>query len=75
MTYFNDVVDFVEISFGLGIESEQTANVLFIRIPSIDNVSLANYIRKEYTELKITTKEVEGYKISTDGWVKVECGS
>mgnify|MGYP003346454971 CR=1 FL=1 len=76
MTDFRDVVKFVLDSFQLNVESEFAANLLLIRVPGVDNVSIARYIRDEFPEFQVTTREVEGYKISNTGWIKVErCGS
>ena len=76
MTDFRDVVKFVSDSFQLNVESEFAANLLMIRVPGVDNVSIARYIRDEFPEFQVTTREVEGYKISNTGWIKVErCGS
>ena len=76
MTNFRDVVKFVSDSFQLNVESEFAANLLMIRVPGVDNVSIARYIRDEFPEFQVTTREVEGYKISNTGWIKVErCGS
>ena len=75
MTDFRDVVKFVSDSFQLNVESEFAANLLMIRVPGVDNVSIARYIRDEFPEFQVTTREVEGYKISNTGWIKVErCG-
>ena len=75
MTDFRDVVKFVLDSFQLNVESEFAANLLLIRVPGVDNVSIARYIRDEFPEFQVTTREVEGYKISNTGWIKVErCG-
>ena len=38
----------------------------------IDNVSLAKYIKGYFPELEVISKEVEGYKILTNGWIKIE---
>ena len=76
MTNFRDVIKFVSDSFQLNVESEFAANLLMIRVPGVDNVSISRYIRDEFPEFQVTTREVEGYKISNTGWIKVErCGS
>jgi hypothetical protein len=75
LTSFNDIIEFVEKKFQLKSENEISSNLLLLRIPGIDNVSLGRYIQDLYTDMKVTTNEVEGYKIQTYGWVKVEkCG-
>lgn len=76
MTDFRDVIKFVTDSFQLNVESEYASNLLLIRVPGVDNVSIARYIREKFPEFLVTTREVEGYKISNIGWIKVErCGS
>jgi hypothetical protein len=70
------IVEFVKKKFELPVEYELSENLLFIKIKGLDNPSLANYIQEKYPKYKVTSKEVEGYKISIDGWVKIEkCGS
>ena len=76
MTSFLDVINYVSENFQLNVESEYASNLLMIRVPGVDNVSIARYIREKYPDLIVTTREVEGYKISNTGWIKVErCGS
>ena len=76
MTSFLDVINYVSENFQLNVESEYASNLLMIRVPGVDNVSIARYIRDKYPDLIVTTREVEGYKISNTGWIKVErCGS
>jgi hypothetical protein len=76
VTDFVDIVEFVEDKFKLESEHEISSNLLLLRIPGIDNVSLGRYIKDLYADIKVTTREIEGYKIQTDGWVKIEkCGS
>ena len=76
MTSFLDVINYVSENFQLNVESEFASNLLMIRVPGVDNVSIARYIRDKYPDLIVTTREVEGYKISNTGWIKVErCGS
>jgi hypothetical protein len=75
VTDFVDIVEFVEDKFELESEHEISSNLLLLRIPGIDNVSLGRYIKDLYADIKVTTREIEGYKIQTDGWVKIEkCG-
>ena len=72
---FEEILEFVKKKFDLPIEYEKSGNLLLIRIPGIDNVSLGNYIKMYFTHINVETKEVEGYKILTNGWVKIEkCG-
>ena len=76
MTSFLDVINYVSENFQLNVQSEYASNLLMIRVPGVDNVSIARYIREKYPDLIVTTREVEGYKISNTGWIKVErCGS
>jgi hypothetical protein len=76
VTSFLDVINYVSENFQLNVESEYASNLLMIRVPGVDNVSIARYIREKYPDLIVTTREVEGYKISNTGWIKVErCGS
>jgi len=76
VTSFLDVINYVSENFQLNVESEFASNLLMIRVPGVDNVSIARYIRDKYPDLIVTTREVEGYKISNTGWIKVErCGS
>lgn len=72
---FNDIVSYLEDKFKLPVEYELASNVLLLRIHGVDNVSIGRYIKKDFKNIKVTTKEIEGYKITVDGWVKIECGS
>ena len=73
---FHDIIEFVKKQFELPVEYELSSNLLLIRIPGVDNVSLAKYINRYFTDVVVESKEIEGYKILTNGWVKVErCGS
>jgi hypothetical protein len=73
---FENIIKFVEEKFELAVEYEKSVNLLLIRIPGIDNVSLGKWIKQYFTEVEVTTKEVEGYKILSNGWIKIEkCGS
>ena len=75
MSALIDVVDFVSEKFGLEVECELTIDCMNLRIAGIDNMSLARYIRDAFPEYEVSCKEVEGYKISNTGWIKIECGS
>ena len=66
------VVDLVREKFKLEVEYELSANLLLLRIRGIDNVSLAKEIRESFKHLKVTTKEIEGYKFSDTEWIKIE---
>ena len=72
---FDDIIDLVRKKFGLPVEFQQSSNLLLLRINGIDNVSLGKYIDDYFVGIKIESREIEGYKILTDGWVKIEkCG-
>ena len=68
---FDDIIHYVEEAFGLKVESERAANVMFIRVDGLDDVSLALYIKEKY-DVNITTKKVEGYKFYNNDWIKIE---
>lgn len=68
---FDDVVDYVERSFGVNVEYQKAANIMLIRVNGLDDVSLARYIKEKY-DVKITTKKIEGYKFYNNDWIKIE---
>ena len=71
---FDDIISYVEQNFNLKVESERAANVLFIKVDGLDDVSLARYIG-EHFDVDIVTKKVEGYKFYNNDWIKItECG-
>jgi hypothetical protein len=72
VTDFVDIVDFIEKKFKVKSEHEMSSNLLLLRLPGIDNVSLGRYIKDLYSDVKVTTREIEGYKILTNGWIKIE---
>lgn len=68
---FDEIIDYVETQFGVRVESEKAANVMFMRVNGLDDASLARYINEKY-DVRIITKKVEGYKFFNNDWIKIE---
>ena len=51
---------------------EKTSNMMLIRVPGLDNYSLARYIKEEFDKIRITVNQREGYQFSDFGWIKIE---
>ena len=71
MKNFKLVVELIKDNFDVYVEHEISSNVMFLRVEGLDNSSLARYIVDNFKEVKVTVKEKENYKFSSD-WIKVE---
>ena len=71
MNIFNDIIEYVEKQFDLKTESSIVSNMMLIRVNGLDNASLGRYIRTKFPNVKITSREIEGYKFYNT-WIKVE---
>ena len=72
---FDDIIQYVEQSFDVEVHSERAANVLFLRVSGLDDVSLSRYIKEKF-DVDVVTKKIEGYKLYNNDWIKItECGS
>ena len=68
---FDEIIGYVEDQFNIRVETERAANVLFMKVSGLDDVSLARYINQKF-DVKIYTKKVEGYKFYNNDWIKIE---
>jgi len=68
---FDDIVNYVEDQFGIRVQTEKAANVMFMKVSGLDDVSLARYINEKY-DVNIITRKVEGYKFFNNDWIKIE---
>ena len=57
--------------FGLEAEVVEAANVLFLRVHGLDNLSLAEWIKKEFS-VYTSVKNRKTFEFSDDGWIKIE---
>jgi hypothetical protein len=68
-----DILKKVKESFdGFDIEHELASNILLLKVKGLDSCSLAKWIRQEFTDAKVTVKELQEYKFSDASWIKVE---
>lgn len=58
--------------FGLEAEVVEAANVIFLRVQGLDNVSLADWIRVEFHNVYVSVKNRRTFEFSDDGWIKIE---
>lgn len=71
MNIFNEIIEYIENQFELKSESSIVSNMMLIRVKGLDNASLGRYIRTKFPDVKITSREVEGYKFYNT-WIKIE---
>jgi len=62
----------VENKFGLGSVSNVEGKTLYIKVPGLDNYSLAKWIRQEFLHINVEVEFIPDYAFSDTGWVKVE---
>lgn len=68
----SEIVSKIKERFGLKAEVTEASNVLFLRVQGLDNLSLANWIKKEYSDLIVSVKNRKTFEFSNDGWIKIE---
>ena len=66
------IVEKIKDKFGLEAEVTEAANILMLRVPGLDNLSLANWIKEEFSDVYITVKNRRSFEFSNDGWIKIE---
>ena len=57
--------------FGLEAEIVEASNVLFLRVQGLDNLSLSEWIKKEF-DVYTSVKNRRTFEFSDDGWIKIE---
>lgn len=62
----------IKEKFGLEAEVTEASNVLFLRVQGLDNLSLAKWIKEEYSDLIVSVKNRKTFEFSNDGWIKIE---
>ena len=67
-----DIQKRIKEKFGLEAEVVEAANVLFLRVQGLDNVSLADWIRVEFHNTFVSVKNRRTFEFSDDGWIKIE---
>ena len=67
-----DIQKRIKEKFGLEAEVVEAANVLFLRVQGLDNVSLADWIRVEFHNTYVSVKNRKTFEFSDDGWIKIE---
>jgi len=68
---FNNIIEYVEEKFKIKVESSVVSNMMLMRVNGLDNTSLSRYIKNQFPNVKITSREVEGYKFN-NSWIKIE---
>ena len=68
---FNNIIEYVEEKFKIKVESSVVSNMMLMRINGLDNTCLSRYIKNQFPNVKITSREVEGYKFN-NSWIKIE---
>ena len=68
---FNNIIEYVEEKFKIKVESSVVSNMMLMRVNGLDNTCLSRYIKNQFPNVKITSREVEGYKFN-NSWIKIE---
>ena len=66
-----EIQDRIREKFGLEADVVEAANVLFLRVKGLDNLSLAEWIKKEFN-VYTSVKNRRTFEFSDDGWIKIE---
>ena len=66
------IIERIKEKFGLEAEVAEVSNILMLRVPGLDNLSLANWIKEEFSDVYITVKNRRSFEFSNDGWIKIE---
>ena len=66
------IIERIKEKFGLEAEVAEVSNILMLRVPGLDNLSLANWIKEEFSDVYITVKKRRSFEFSNDGWIKIE---
>lgn len=67
----NEIQDSIREKFGLEADVVEASNVLFLRVQGLDNVSLSEWIKKEFN-VYTSVKNRRTFEFSDDGWIKIE---
>jgi hypothetical protein len=67
-----DVEQRIKDKFGLEVEVVEASNVLFLRVQGLDNVSLAEWIKQNFSDVYVSVKNRKTFEFSDDGWIKIE---
>lgn len=66
------IVEKIKGKFGLEAEVTEAANILMLRVQGLDNLSLANWIKEEFSDVYVTVKNRRTFEFSDTGWIKIE---
>ena len=66
------IVEKIRDKFGLEAEVTEAANILMLRVQGLDNLSLANWIKEEFSDVYVSVKSRRSFEFSNDGWIKIE---
>ena len=66
-----EIQDRIREKFGLEADVVEASNVLFLRVQGLDNVSLSEWIKKEFS-VYTSVKNRRTFEFSDDGWIKIE---
>ena len=66
------IVEKIKDKFGLEAEVTEAANILMLRVQGLDNLSLANWIKEEFSDVYVTVKNRRTFEFSDTAWIKIE---
>ena len=66
------ILELIRDKFGLEAEVVEASNIIMLRVQGLDNLSLANWIKEEFSDVYVTVKNRRSFEFSKDGWIKIE---
>jgi len=66
------ILELIRDKFGLEAEVVEASNIIMLRVQGLDNLSLANWIKEEFSDVYVTVKNRRSFEFSNDGWIKIE---
>jgi hypothetical protein len=66
------IPELIKDKFGLEAEVVEASNIIMLRVQGLDNLSLANWIKEEFSDVYVTVKNRRSFEFSNDGWIKIE---
>ena len=66
------IIERIKEKFGLEADVVEASNILMLRVQGLDNLSLANWIKEEFSDVYVTVKNRRTFEFSDTGWIKIE---
>ena len=66
------IIERIKEKFGLKADVVEASNILMLRVQGLDNLSLANWIKEEFSDVYVSVKSRRSFEFSNNGWIKIE---